>query len=544
MSFQDRQNEIICKVAVLAERQPLLSSRLWFHNDIRDNFYYASYLFAAAVNKPDRLPFEAEAAKKTAAAVLLEVLQLQDQNPNSETYGHWPLNLEPSPRQAKPHVLPVELMGSLMAFFAANYKSHFDKTLTAEFDAALTHIYRSGFYRVPMHHFNHHEAKYTAAKLIFGQLFEDAELFEDGRSSLQRTLSHIQKQGMSEYGCLPWFWHWVQAFTCAWQMTDDASVKKTLGEMLDFLWNERAAFYLKGTWAGTHSRGLRHDIPLDGNVLHDYVQFGDFKLPEEMPRTEYAGFLYYAAPETARHTALNRNEPAEVKKTITKLAGADTIKLHSYAYITADFAAGGMWERYEEFDNEQHRWDITLPLGRQAGINQAYFFHPSGAYSNDDPRHQSRHTEVLYHKNTIIALYPIPEDVPNQIVGVLPKTDWQQERNVLLGQTGHVYFAVYLMQLYQLELLNDRCTVTSGGSRNGVVMEVMSNTTAARLGLNSFEAFAAEAKRNQPVWSSDESFAVQYITLEQAKLRISIDRHGNPDKRINEQPIDFTGYSL
>jgi hypothetical protein len=435
-------------------------------------------------------------------------------------------------------------MGSLMAFFAATYKIHFDMTLTAAFDAALTHIYRSGFYRVPLNHFNHHEAKFTAAKLIFGQLFDDTALFEDGQSSLQRTLTRIQKQGMSEYGCLPWFWHWVQAYTCAWHMTEDASTKKTLGEMLDFLWNERAAFYLKGTWVGTHSRGLRHDIPLDGNVLHDYVQFGDFKLPEEMPRTEYAGFLYYAAPETGRHTALNRNEPAEVKKTITKQAGGDTFKLHSYAYITADFAAGGMWERYEEFDNEQHRWDITLPLGRQAGINQGYFFHPSDENSHNDPRHQTGHTEVLYHKNTIIALYPIPEDVPNQIVGVLPKTDWQQEQNVLLGQTGDIYWAVYLMQPYQAELQNDRCIVTSEGSRNGVVMEVMSSKTAEGLGLASFEAFAAEARRNHPVWPSDESFSVQYTTLEQTQLRISTGRHGNPDKRINEQPIDFTGYSI
>lgn len=119
MTFKHRQNEITSKIAIAAMRQPLLSSGLWFHHDIRDNFYYASYLFAAAVDGPEQLSFEADAAKRTAAAVLLEVLRLQDQNASSDTYGHWPLGLGENPREAKPHSLPVELMGSLMAFLQA-----------------------------------------------------------------------------------------------------------------------------------------------------------------------------------------------------------------------------------------------------------------------------------------------------------------------------------------------------------------------------------------------------------------------------------------
>ncbi|WP_029192344.1 hypothetical protein [Paenibacillus harenae] len=543
MNDKDRQIEIMVKAAERAYRLPALNSGLWFHHDIRDNYYYATYLFAAAAEYPDRVAFDAETAKEKAVSVLLEVLKLQDQNPESVTYGHWPLHLEPIPREAKHHVLPVELMGSLMAYFLATYKACMDETLFSAFQSALDHVYRSGFYLRPENHFGHHDAKYTAAKLIFGQWFKDAELLEEGKQSLLLTLAHVRKQGMSEYGSLPWFWHWVQAFACAWKLTTDATIKQSLSEMLDFLWEERAAYYLKGTWVGAHSRGLKHDIPKDGSVLHDYVQFGDFILPDEMPRTEYAGFLYYEAPESARQLALHRSEPSVVTRLVTKQDDAAS-KLHSYAYITEDFAAGGMWERFEEFDNEQHRWDFTLPLGKIEGVNQAYFYHPSDPGTIQDPRHQSGHTEVLYDKNTILALYPIPEGIENRIFGVLPKTDWLQEHGLLLGQTGNVFWSIHLMQPFRLETLSDRCFVTSEGSRNGIVMEAVTQETAKLRGLNSFEAFASAARQNRPSWTTAATLQVLYHTLDSSSLYLSVDGQGAVERFINERPVDFSGYTV
>ncbi|MDQ8732990.1 hypothetical protein [Paenibacillus sp. LHD-38] len=542
MGFTARQYEIVLKIATAAQKQPVLSSGLWFHHDIRDNFYYASYLFSAAVEQPEQLTFEAKSAKETAEAILLEVLALQDQNPSSVTYGHWPLNLGTSPRAAAPNILPVELMGSLMAFFASRYRSHFDSKLQQSFDSALNHVYQSGFYR-QNNVFGHHDAKYTAAKLIYGEWFEDAALLEDGRSNLQLTLAHVRKHGMSEYNSLPWFWHWVQAFTCAWHLIKDQPIKQELADMLDFLWKERAEFYLKGAFVGAHCRAQKHDIPLDGNVLHDYVQFGDFELPAQLPRTEYAGFLIYEAPEDVRDQAINRSEPAEVKKSITKHSDAGTHVLHSYAYITEEFAAGGMWERYAEFDNEQHRWDISLPLGQQAGVNQAYFFHPSGRNAGEDPRHQTENTEVLFYKNTIVALYSIPEGIENRVIGILPNMEWMQEPGILLGQANHLYWSVYLMQLYELERLSDRCVVTSEGAHNGVIIEVTSQNEAKQRGIDSFEAFASEARRNSPAWSTEEKLSVHYVSRDETKLELSVGSQGGSDKRINGNTVDFSEYT-
>lgn len=123
-TYKERQKEIIFNIALEAEQRSLLESGLWFHDDVRNNFYYASYLFAAAVDDSFELPFDREQAKQKAQDVLLEILMLQNRQPGTELYGHWPLGLNPVPRDASPHELPVELMGNLLAYFAKDTEEH------------------------------------------------------------------------------------------------------------------------------------------------------------------------------------------------------------------------------------------------------------------------------------------------------------------------------------------------------------------------------------------------------------------------------------
>ncbi|GGH29124.1 hypothetical protein [Paenibacillus segetis] len=549
--YKKRQSELVHKISEAAYHDSLLESGLWFHNDVRNNFYYASYLFAAAVDIQAEVSFDREEAKRKAEAVLLEVLMLQNQQPGTILYGHWPLGLSPIPRESKPHELPVEIMGSLMAYFFSEYRGWMNADLQIKFQTALTHIYHSDFFRKPVMNYGHHEAKYTAAKLIFGTLFEDEELIEDGKRSLKETLTYIQSKGMPEYGCLPWFWHWVQAFTCALELMspEDEEIQHELGEMLDYLWSVRAQFYLQGSWVGAHSRGWPHDVPGDANVLHDYVQFGDFQLPEIMPRTEYAGFLFYEAPASARKVALDRRIPMEVAKVTQKVIPTDPEPqplLHSYAYITEDYAAGGMWERVEEFDNEQLRWTYSLPITERAGTNQLYFFHPGEGYNEGDPRHQSGYGEVLYHKSVVMELYPVPKGEPNQLIGVLPKGEWHKEQQSLFGQVGNVYFAVYLSHSYELIERSNFIEVSEGGLPGGVVVEAISVKEAAKLGIGGLKEFADKMMVQSPAFSLSETTPLQaeYTSLSGDRLQLQTGEKKTVKATINGSPVSFDKYSV
>ncbi|CAH1193140.1 hypothetical protein PAECIP111892_01152 [Paenibacillus auburnensis] len=546
-SYKDRQKEIINKVAGEAERLPLLDSGLWFHDDVRNNFYYACYLFAAAVDDSFRLDSDREAARKKAEAVLLETVLLQNREPGTPLYGHWPLSLHPVPREAAPHELPVEIMGSLMAWFCRQYSSLFSAGLRIAFHTAIGHIYRSGFFRKDIENYGHHEAKYTAAKLIFGRLFGDEELREDGRASLEQMLAYIRAKGMPEYGSLPWFWHWVQAFTCAWELEEDSGVKAVLGEMLDHLWSERAAFYFRGAWAGAHSRGWPHDVPGDRNVLHDYVQFGEFSLPGRMPRTEYAGFLFYEAPAQIRELALDRRTPAEVKKLTQKVVSGDPAPqplLHSYAYITGEYAAGGLWERVEEFDNEQLRWAYSLPVSGEAGANQLYFFHPGKGYQEGDPRHQSAYMEVLYHKGTVISLFPVPKGKDNTVIGVLPKGQWLEQPQALFGLVDNVYFAVYLSNTYELVERKDYLEVQASGMPGGVVVEAMEVKQAVQRGIVSLAEFALEMSAKAPVFEAVTVLAAEYNTSGGDQLRLEVSEGEGSAALHNGKRISMEDYAV
>jgi hypothetical protein len=549
-SYEVRQQEIIFKIAMEAERRPLLESGLWFHDDVRNNFYYGSYLFAAAVDDSLALPFDREQAKQKAQDVLLETLMLQNRQAGTKLYGHWPLGLNPIPREASPHELPVEIMGGLMACFCKRYSGSLNAQLRIVLNTAFGHIYRSDFFRKPVVTFGHHEAKYTAAKLIFGTMFADEVLVEDGRQSLKDTLAYIRTKGMPEYGSLPWFWHWVQAFTNALELVpaEDTDLITTLKEMLDHLWKVRGEFYLRGAWVGAHSRGWPHDVPGDANVLHDYVQFGDFKLPEAMPRTEYAGFLFYKAPDEVLTAAMNRQTPVEATKITQKVIPADSNAqplLHSYAYITEDYAVGGMWERVEEFDNEQLRWAFSLPVSGEGGGNQLYFFHPGQYYNEGDPRHQSRYMEVLYHKNVIISLFPIPQDEKNTIIGVLPHGQWTKQPKAMFGQVGDVFFAIYLSHSYELQERQGYVEVSATGMPGGVVVEATNAKELAERGIIGLEAFIKAMGNNEPNFELEEGLSAFYNTSNSDRLHLSLKRESEvPRALLNDVEISLENYTV
>ncbi|MBY9077426.1 hypothetical protein KIH86_25080 [Paenibacillus sp. HN-1] len=545
---RERQRQLIVAIAEEAAGLPLLEGGLWFHDDVRNNFYYASYLFAAAKDHSLDVTFDRIEAAVQAESVLERTLLLQNRVPGTKLFGHWPLGLAPVPAEAPPHELPVEIMGSLMAYFRKRYGDALSERVRTLLDSAIGHVYASVFFRKPLEHYGHHEAKYTAAKLIFGSLFDDRELLEDGRACLKETLRYIRESGMPEYGSLPWFWHWVQAYTCALEMApeSDDDLRRSLKDMLDYLWGQRALFHLKGAWVGAHSRGWPHDVPGDANVLHDYVQFGDFALPGEMPRTEYAGFLYYEAPEAARVLALDRSQPAEVKKATRKVVpgGPAQPELHSYAYIAEDYAAGGLWERVDEFDNEQLRWAYSLPVKPGRRVNRLYFFPPGDGYHEGDPRHQSRHMEVLYRRNMTAALFTGPDGSLHP-VGVLPPGTWLAKPRALYGVAAGVYFAVYLSGEYGLTERSDYTEVNLCQPQGGVVVEALGAAEAAASGIAGLENFAEAMETGRPVFEWDGAAIVSVTWDSSAGERIFLAaRPEGPYASVDGVPVSFEDYSV
>ncbi|NOU92642.1 hypothetical protein GC093_05280 [Paenibacillus sp. LMG 31456] len=565
----ERRNAIRKLAANKAIELPLLPSGFWFKSDIRDNFYYATHLFASCVERnseDNRTEEQHNAAMQLAVDMIGNVLKLQVQDSDHPMYGHWPLGLGDNPAAAKAHPLPVELMGCLIILFYNKYQHTLPIELKSDMSLAILHIYQSDVYRHPIQHVHHHEAKHTALKLLLAHQFDDKELLEQGLGFLKQQLQHVREFGFKEYGCLPWHWHWIQAFTCVWELVDNPDVQQVVSEMLDLLWRLRADYYLKGTWVGAQSRQWPHDAPLDNNTLLDYIAFGDFPEPVAITRLEGASFYTYEVAEDIVKKAVDRSSPQEVKRNI-RFAGLDgkvTEEAHTYVYITPDYAVGGVWERRDEFDNEQQRWDITLPLTSQAftdgnHVNQALFFHPGAKYKSGDDRHASPYGEVLFHMDSLIQLWALPSSLPSldaneankeELVGCLPKGEWRFEKQSGYGRIGDVYMAFHLMNDFTYLEKTDRISISSTfeDGLNGVVMEVVACKEVAALGIDSLNSWAESMNNQRAAYTvipsaaeTGDKLSVVYKTRRNDVLSLTFGTN-DYERTINGQPITFTDY--
>lgn len=524
-TYSTRMDRITLQKAEEAWARPLQDNGLWHHHDIRNNFYDAAYLFAAASEPRLQVSFEREQAVARAATVLLNVLSLQDREPGSETFGHWPLYLGDNPSTAAKNVLPAELLSSLMIYWANRYASKMDASLAEAFEQAIHAMYISGFYRQQQRLFNHHEAKYTAAKLLFGYRYDDADLIASGQQDLLLTLKRVREDGMAEYGALPWFWHWIQSMTCVYSCVTDSSVRETAAELLDELWLYRARHYLGGAWIGGRMRSLSADLPRDQNVAFDYVQFGDFELPSPLVRVEFAGLLHYEASEAVQQVQ-QRDGQQQLAYTILPADGG--APLHQSVYLTEHVATGGILERVTEFDNEQHRWELTLPLSDGEGANRLYLFAPGEGYSAGDPRHEGNAGELLLHKHTVLGLYGPESAASQQIIGVLPHGTWQYERSQAYGELRHLYVAVFTLEPFSVtnrQHYIELNSVNGTSGINGFVVETVEKREAAAQGIDSLPAFIAEMSRRIPKWNisdGSDGLSVTYHTFSGEQLMLSI----------------------
>jgi hypothetical protein len=559
-SNRTRSHEIIALAAKKAKTLPIAESGLWFHQDLRDNFYYAAHLYEAVNSKGLTEFIGDKEGRDLACELFLQVLRLQDRDPSSSTYGHWPLFVEPDPADSKPSTLPVELMGCLIAFLYNKNKEVMPEPLTHEMGESLKHIYQSKLYDQGLENFSHHEAKLTSLKILIAERFQDEVLLQEGKEQAVTLLRHIRQYGMKEYGSLPWLWHWIQAFTCVWETTKREDIKLITAEMLEYLWRERALFYLKGAWAGPHSRVLPHDVPRDNYNLHDYIQFGDFAAPVSISRLEGSGLFTYQVTDSVYTLAVNHSAAREVKKSVpaSYLNGIPTESLHIYTYLSEQYALGGMYEYMEEYLNEQYRWDISWPLDAVAGYgaNQMFFFHPGKGYVEGDVRHPNRYSEILLHSNVVCALYVVPDGGIQSLVGCLPLGQWLFEEHLGFGEVGETFVYFQLMHPFTTLSQEDRIAVASTFTGvHSVVIEIMTKADALAIGIITLEEFKAKMSDQQAGWIEHErgiairSAQVHYTSTSSRKesflleAEVKLERISSVRRRqINNKEIDFEAY--
>lgn len=556
MSYSRRQSDVRLLAAQVASTLTQRSDSLWSqYGELRDNFYHASHLYAAAVLGD--LPPEADAdqARQTASGILLRVLRLQQRDPARDLYGHWPMSVAEgaSAAEAKPHPLPVELMGNLLLLFAMKYREHLDEELRAELHEAIGHIRASGLHlRTPSEH-THHEAKLTSLQLMLAAYTGDAELQATGTANLRLLVDRLTAYGPREYAALPWFWHWIQALSAVHETyadgdVDGEEVRQLAAQALDMLWTYRARCHLRGAWIGPHSRIQPHDAPADRNTLADYIQFGGFPLPSFTARIEGSALITYQASDEIVRLGTDLSEPLEWSATLRPAVrpdADDAVELHQYIYRTANYAVGGVWEWAVEYDNEQHRWDISFPARPDGSINQAYAFRPGQGYRDGDPRHQSGGCAPLFNRSAVLALYPaeaaadVDSAAAAPLVGVVPAGDWRRDDRLWVGDVGDAYLIVHSLQ--RLAIASESAAgihFRADGDAHGILMEAVAKADAAARGISGTDDLLRDAQTRLPAFRlANDAGEAEYVAFSGDRLALAIGGGDQVQRTRNGEPI-------
>jgi len=98
------------------------------------------------------------------------------------------------------------------------------------------------------------------------------------------------------------------------------------------------------------------------------------------------------------------------------------------------------------------------------------------------------------------------------------------------------------MQPYQMEELTDRHIITSEGTPNGVVIEVMSCQEAEQRDLRNLQEFAALVRLKPPFFNRTDALKVDYINLNQESLQLSVHKPGHSEALINGHTVDLGRY--
>jgi hypothetical protein len=210
---------------------------------------------------PDRLP--------RAEAVLHRVIALQDQDPNSRTYGIWSWFLEePLEKMSPPDWNWADFCGTQLLQVALDHTGRLPADLQQQVKDSILHAARSIQRRNVGPGYTNIALMGTYVTLVAGERFEVPALLDYGKQRLQRFYDYTREKGsFTEYNSPTYTMVAIEEISRMMQHVRDGESQRLLGELNRFAWRHVARRFHPPTkqWAGPHSRA--YSTLLDSGTL-------------------------------------------------------------------------------------------------------------------------------------------------------------------------------------------------------------------------------------------------------------------------------------
>lgn len=227
-----------------------------YHTTLKDGFVHStrnSLDYAVALldsGEPERL--------KRAEQVLRKVIALQDQDPNSRTYGIWSWFLEePLDKMSPPDWNWADFCGTQLLQVAIDHLDRLSDDLRPRVKDAILHAARSIVRRNVGPGYTNIALMGTYVTLVAGERFEVPELVDYGRRRLRRFWDYTRDKGsFTEYNSPTYTMVAIGEISRMRQHVRDPESQKLLQDLNGIAWYHVARRFHPATkqWAGPHSR--------------------------------------------------------------------------------------------------------------------------------------------------------------------------------------------------------------------------------------------------------------------------------------------------
>ena len=250
-----------------------------FVHRTRDSLSYAVALLDTG--QPDAL--------KRAQDILRRVISLQDQNPNSRTYGIWSWFLEePLDKMSPPDWNWADFCGTQLLQVAIDHTHRLDDDLQQQVKQSIIHASYSIKRRNVGPGYTNIALMGTYVTHVAGELFDVPELTEYAKARLKRFYEHTLNQGsFSEYNSPTYTVVAIKEITRMLRHVKDPDSQKLIQKLNRLAWRHLARHFHPPTrqWSGPHSRCYR---TLLGNSTLAFIQRATDNKVSFVPESEMA----------------------------------------------------------------------------------------------------------------------------------------------------------------------------------------------------------------------------------------------------------------
>jgi hypothetical protein len=193
-----------------------------------------------------------------AEQVLRRVITLQDQDPNSRTYGIWSWFLEePLDKMSPPDWNWADFCGTQLLQVAIDHTDRLSEDLRSKVKDSILHAARSIVRRNVGPGYTNIALMGTYVTLVAGERFNVPELSDYGRRRLRRFCDYTREKGsFTEYNSPTYTMVAIEEISRMRQHVRDPESQRLLQELNAFAWRHVARRFHPATkqWAGPHSR--------------------------------------------------------------------------------------------------------------------------------------------------------------------------------------------------------------------------------------------------------------------------------------------------